>query len=833
MSIDTYPPAALSTPDAVLGYAEMTADVTGITSTITDLLTVTVFVPAGRRIRVRGEAAAQSSATGDQILYYIREGGVTIRYREYRPAVANVGEHGIVEVILTPTPGVHTYQFSLGRGFSATGTIASGGTANRQGHLIVEDITGGTGGPGPIQLGYAESRSAQTGITTEVDITGLTTTVTVAAGRQLRITGSVAMRSNTLTQGGQVRIKQDNVEIQYMPMMPVVADQSEVLQRSVIVSPTAGTHTYKLTVQRSGGSNTVSLDAYSTDPNWILVEDITGTPAPGGLLPSSQTLALAETTTTQSTITDTDLTGLTVTVALPAGRRIRVTYHEPAMVGTAASDSFSFQIREGATVLQDDVIGIAASNVFNRAVTPSVVLSPSAGIHTYVAHVVRTGGSGSISLNRGATQRAFLLVEDITGGALPVPAASVPVGVLGYSLGITDTFTTEKTLNGYSVNVVVPAGRTLKITAQGHVYSNTTAGQAAYFAVKEDGVAVGAAQRTNIINSAVSEKWVLEVIRSPAAGAHTYTVTALRNTGTDTLNNRVGSETGFLLVEDITPTPVPAITAPSSTLAYAELTGSSATATTTAVDTGLTVTVTVGVGRRVRLSAMVPINSTVANDMVQARLQEDTTVLAVGQVPVTATSTAAVVPVSAVVSPSAASHTYKVTFLRGSGTGTAGLQGISAAAPAYILVEDITGVAISSEIGGLYAGFATGGAAVNHDVTTVDTWQDGGATITIPNPVRSVTVTAVWAGYGNNFTAIAFSKTRVGISFDGGSSYTTGTENEAVFGQGGSNYNRGNLTTTHFRTGLPTGDIKIRLQGYSAHVDTAMGGTMIYMMMPT
>jgi len=126
------------------------------------------------------------------------------------------------------------------------------------------------------QLGYAQTTSSQTGIgATETDLTNLSVTVTVPAGRRIKVTGSVAADLDTISAVGQIRIKEDGAEIQYMPLyQPAVAGQSQTLQRSRVLTPSAGSRTYKLTGQRTSGSGSLAIRAFSTDPAFILVEDI-------------------------------------------------------------------------------------------------------------------------------------------------------------------------------------------------------------------------------------------------------------------------------------------------------------------------------------------------------------------------------------------------------------------------------------------------------------------------------------------------------------------------------------------------------------------------------
>jgi len=107
-----------------------------------------------------------------------------------------------------------------------------------------------------------------------------------------------------------------------------------------------------------------------------------------------------------------DITGLSVTVTVVAGRRIRITA-SGAFFDTVATDVVQMNIKEGATQLQQAAIvpGAASANV---NVEKSVVIaSPSAGAHTYKVSAIRSTGTGAVTFNAGATFPAFILVEDI------------------------------------------------------------------------------------------------------------------------------------------------------------------------------------------------------------------------------------------------------------------------------------------------------------------------------------------------------------------------------------------------------------------------------------
>lgn len=128
--------------------------------------------------------------------------------------------------------------------------------------------------------------------------------------------------------------------------------------------------------------------------------------APGG------TLGHAQVTAVQGPITaEVDLTGLTVTVNLPASRRIKIT-GMALFNSTVAGDEVRLLIKEGTTTLQTAIHALSTASAF-ESLHGSVVLTPSAGSHTYKLSGVRNSGTGTVNMTAAATIPAFILVEDI------------------------------------------------------------------------------------------------------------------------------------------------------------------------------------------------------------------------------------------------------------------------------------------------------------------------------------------------------------------------------------------------------------------------------------
>lgn len=111
-----------------------------------------------------------------------------------------------------------------------------------------------------------------------------------------------------------------------------------------------------------------------------------------------------------------DLTGLSVTVTVPAGRKLLVTGHCPIRID-GLSDRVAMWIREGSTKLgaAGDFRGAVAQQTFMFHGSARIN-SPSSGSHTYKLSAERVGGSADIWNANSAVaagEPAYIMVEDL------------------------------------------------------------------------------------------------------------------------------------------------------------------------------------------------------------------------------------------------------------------------------------------------------------------------------------------------------------------------------------------------------------------------------------
>lgn len=135
---------------------------------------------------------------------------------------------------------------------------------------LPKNVAGGT-------LGYAEAVANQTGITAAVDLTSLSVAVTVGAGRRIRVTGFTRPFAATVTTDAvEMMINEGATLLQSIPTRFSETARPEGLMGAVILTPSVGSHTYKLQMRRYAGTGTISNEAAANAPSFIHVEDVGG-----------------------------------------------------------------------------------------------------------------------------------------------------------------------------------------------------------------------------------------------------------------------------------------------------------------------------------------------------------------------------------------------------------------------------------------------------------------------------------------------------------------------------------------------------------------------------
>lgn len=124
------------------------------------------------------------------------------------------------------------------------------------------------------KIGYAQAVANQAGITAQVDMTNLSIFVTAEASRRIRITGRIYPQSTVANDVVLLTIHEGATQLQQNTLVLDTANQSQGMTAEVVITPSSGSHTYKLTIMRLVGTGSVTNAAAATFPSFVLVEDI-------------------------------------------------------------------------------------------------------------------------------------------------------------------------------------------------------------------------------------------------------------------------------------------------------------------------------------------------------------------------------------------------------------------------------------------------------------------------------------------------------------------------------------------------------------------------------
>ena len=124
-------------------------------------------------------------------------------------------------------------------------------------------------------IGHNEVTADQGPITSAVDGTGLSLTVTVNTARKIRVSGRAGFTSTVNTDVAALFITDgaNVVQQEGYALMAMATAASHFVEVSRVLNASAGSNTWKLRLQRSG-SGTMTMTASSTKPAFILIEDI-------------------------------------------------------------------------------------------------------------------------------------------------------------------------------------------------------------------------------------------------------------------------------------------------------------------------------------------------------------------------------------------------------------------------------------------------------------------------------------------------------------------------------------------------------------------------------
>lgn len=114
------------------------------------------------------------------------------------------------------------------------------------------------------ELGYAETTTATGGITTTVtDLTGLSVTVNVPSGATILIEGFIAqIYSSAAGDRGDLQIREGSTSLQFAySRIDTGANGWGGAYVRLRLQPSAGSHTYKISLARGAGTGTITTYA--------------------------------------------------------------------------------------------------------------------------------------------------------------------------------------------------------------------------------------------------------------------------------------------------------------------------------------------------------------------------------------------------------------------------------------------------------------------------------------------------------------------------------------------------------------------------------------------
>lgn len=127
---------------------------------------------------------------------------------------------------------------------------------------------------GVLASGYAQTTTSQTAITADTNLTGMSVTVTVGANRRIKVTCQAVVQRTVADGLALGFIKEDTVGIQVWCDFVPSNTSGFLTTGSAILTPTAGSHTYAMSLGRSTGTGTIGTVSNAQSPVFILVEDI-------------------------------------------------------------------------------------------------------------------------------------------------------------------------------------------------------------------------------------------------------------------------------------------------------------------------------------------------------------------------------------------------------------------------------------------------------------------------------------------------------------------------------------------------------------------------------
>lgn len=187
-----------------------------------------------------------------------------------------------------------------------------------------------------------------------------------------------------------------------LPVVDATSHAAVVIENEIVyvTAHTAGATTATI----SRGQDGTTAAAHNSGVAWV-----------HGPVVSDMDVVLGRTPVTAnqgSITTQTDLTGATVTVTVPYTQHLIRISAKAYPTSTAAGDTVTLFIMEGATVLDQAQAPLPVAGQGTSIIAAALTV-PTAAAHTYKLQMARQSGSGTVTNNASASFPTYILVEDM------------------------------------------------------------------------------------------------------------------------------------------------------------------------------------------------------------------------------------------------------------------------------------------------------------------------------------------------------------------------------------------------------------------------------------
>jgi hypothetical protein len=261
-----------TTYDFVASGGVWTADSVGVN--LNASMTAMVCYIDGRRISIGAVTARAFTANVDTYIDVLSagDGTGTLVYTTQTtngasPALAsNSMRIGIIQAAATITATTKVNQGQEDRVFPIASSVPYAVTDSLGNLICPRD-------PFRRILGYRQIIADQGSITTEATVTALgSIPFIVPSGRKIRATISARSYSSVASDSIAIRIYEGGTQLQAQEHQINSLNNQLATEKSVVLTPSVGLHTYTVKAIRAAGTGNVTFMAGSTTPGFLLVE---------------------------------------------------------------------------------------------------------------------------------------------------------------------------------------------------------------------------------------------------------------------------------------------------------------------------------------------------------------------------------------------------------------------------------------------------------------------------------------------------------------------------------------------------------------------------------